>query len=155
MLTITKKANLSGKLQTRTCKAFLARRSAYDAEVKRALPFIEKSEGDGCKNAPLKARWLNRHAVPAPTNENWTVDAVRRCLRRLKTLGLHQGNSPASACRVFDESQYARRINREKRFKQKRAVNRHLTHDEMVEHARAKGSTHVPAIALRIVEDEV
>jgi hypothetical protein len=153
MLIITTKVASGEKSKPKTNRASAVRRQAYDEQVKRALPFIERAEGDGCKNAELKARWLNRHAVPAPTNEKWTVHSVHRCLRRLKALSLHQGSPRASACRVLDESQYARRVDADKRHKQKCAAERNLSQEEMVQ--RARGSTHVPSIAPRIVGDEV
>ncbi len=76
----------------RTARATASRQATYDGRTKGALAPIKAARAAGAKNAGQLAVYLNSNQVHAPNNEQWTVSAVLRCLRRLKALGLDRGS---------------------------------------------------------------
>ena len=76
----------------KSAPATTARKAAYEAKAKYALPHIQVARDTGVKNAVGFAAYLNSHGVLAPTNNIWTESTVLRCLRYLKKRGLDTGS---------------------------------------------------------------
>lgn len=85
----------------KTASATKARMAIYDHAIRAALPRIQSARAVGVKNAAQIAEYLDANGVFAPTNACWTVDAVLRCLRRLKSLGLDMGSLPPQCARAY------------------------------------------------------
>jgi hypothetical protein len=81
MLTVSKKRG------ARTSSANWARRKCYLATIRSALPLIREARSWGLANAEEVAWYLNYQQLAAPRGGQWSIYAVQRALRKLKSIG--------------------------------------------------------------------
>jgi len=85
----------------KTSNATAARMARYDSIARVALPYLRSARTGGIKKAKDFAGYLNFYCAPSPSGSGWTVDAVLRCFRRLKALGLDYGSLRPQEARTY------------------------------------------------------